>query len=691
MHLQLEGDAFSLDAATRIEIAAPVSAATLHSAQALQAAIARHTGLRLEIVPNMMISGSGVTALVVTRNSSGAPAPGRLRPPDDLGPQGYRLLVSAEGIAIAGGGDAGLFYGVQTLIQLVAQQGRQLPGMTIVDRPALPVRGFMLDVSRGKVPTLRTLMRLVQTLAHFKYNQLQLYIEHTFRFPRHPEISAGADPITPEEIMRLDALCRAHHIELVPNLQSLGHHRRLLSLPRYAHLAETSWRWSFATANEETFALFDELYGDFLAPFSSRWLNIGADEPWDLGRGQSAALTAEIGVGRVYLRHVKRLHALAAKHGRNIMIWADMVKHHPQLISELPDDILLLDWWYEARPRYDTLDALSAAGRPFFVCPGTSSWTTLFPRLENAIANIRDYVRQGIEAGAQGMLLTDWGDDGHYQPYSHSWYPIIWGAEVAWTGGRMPSAGFDAAFGTLLLGGSTGQVVAALRRLGAAMQTTPGWLTSWNTAMALFEEPLAGKLWQIADPSTVGAARDAAVALGPLLGAIRNHQVRHDLGFTATLVQFACDKVDTTRAIRATLRDMATHQVPQPEALAKLDACLEAMRQHRAKLPALIEEFQQRWLAEARPSEIRINLDRFNTLRERYDHAIAWLESQRAAYASGQPVDAALRSYDRSGYAVLYEASYHWIRELATIIGEDALPPDIQEWLSDVERVMALS
>ncbi|GIW05039.1 MAG: hypothetical protein KatS3mg059_1659 [Thermomicrobiales bacterium] len=691
--VMLHDGVFTLDAAAQIEIPAPVSESMLRSARLLQEAVEQQTGLCPPIVP----AGTGQPGDVLVLGLAKRPGAWERSDPDqhgqarNLGPQGYTLRITSEGVSVAATSQAGVFYGVQTLIQIIKQCGRQWPGLIIADRPALPVRGFMLDVSRGKVPTLRTLTRLLQTLSHFKYNQLQLYIEHTFRFPRHPEISAGADPLTSEDILELDALCRAHHIELVPNLQSLGHHRRLLSLPQYAHLAETPWRWSFATANEETFALFDEIYGDFLAPFTSRWLNIGADEPWDLGRGQSAALTAETGIGRVYLRHVQRLHALAAKHGRRIMLWADMLKHHPELAGELPEDVLLLDWWYEARPRYETLDVLSAAGRPFFVCPGTSSWTTLFPRLENAIANIRDYVRQGIEAGAQGMLLTDWGDDGHYQPYSHSWYPILWGAEVAWTGGRTGSATFDAALSTLFLGDSTGRVVAALRQLGAMMQAAPVWLTSWNTAMALFEEPLAGRMWRVADRDTVQATRDAAGALVPLLHAVNDWQIRHDLGFTAMLVQFACDKVETTRAIRTTLSELATHQNPQPEALAKLDACLDVMRQQRATLPALIEEFQQRWLAEARPSEIRINLDRFTALLAQYDHALAWLARQREAYASGQPVDATLSSYDRRGYAVLYEASYRWIQELAALIGAEALPPDIQEWLAEVEQIMALA
>src|SRR5207247_9241339 len=119
--------------------------------------------------------------------------------------------------------EVGLLYGVQALRQLVRTPGGRLPALTIRDWPVLADRGLMLDVSRGKVPTLATLFALVVGLAAHKYNQLQLYIEHTFHFPRHPEIGAGADPLTAEDILALDEYCRPRHAALVLNLQSFGH------------------------------------------------------------------------------------------------------------------------------------------------------------------------------------------------------------------------------------------------------------------------------------------------------------------------------------------------------------------------------------------------------------------------------------------------------------------------------------
>ena len=207
------------------------------------------------------------------------------------------LQITSQAVTISAATEAGLFYGVQTLRQLLRTHGGRIPALTIRDRPVLAHRGLMLDVSRGKVPTLATLLALVDGLAAHKYNQLQLYVEHTFDFPSHPAIGAGTDPLTAEDILVLDEYCRARHVELVPNLQSFGHQRHLLSLPQYSHLDEVGWRWSLTPAREETYGLLDDLYADFLPAFSSDWLNVDCDETWDLGTGQSKALAAELGKG----------------------------------------------------------------------------------------------------------------------------------------------------------------------------------------------------------------------------------------------------------------------------------------------------------------------------------------------------------------------------------------------------------
>jgi hypothetical protein len=101
-------------------------------------------------------------------------------------------------------------------------------------------------------------------------------------------------------------------------------------------------------------------------------------------------------------------------------------------------------------------------------------------------------------------------------------------------------------------------------------------------------------------------------------------------------------------------------------------------------LEAIKAEFERRWLASARPSSIKFNLDRYDALMKQHLRAAKWLEGQRERCKQGEPVDATLSTYDTRGYAVLHEATYLWVKELEAIIGHDALPPDIQQYLRDV-------
>ena len=152
--------------------------------------------------------------------------------------EAYQLTISQDGILIAGRDLAGVFYGVGTLRQLLATQGSTLPQMVIDDWPDFPARGVMHDISRGKVPTMETLYALVDSLASWKVNQLQLYTEHTFAYRRHRQVWQAASPMTAEEILALDAYCRQRHIELVPNQNSFGHMEHWFKHPAYRHMAE---------------------------------------------------------------------------------------------------------------------------------------------------------------------------------------------------------------------------------------------------------------------------------------------------------------------------------------------------------------------------------------------------------------------------------------------------------------------
>jgi hypothetical protein len=375
-----------------------------------------------------------------------------LEPHVELPPQGYYLDIAAASICLTAPARAGLQHGLMTLRQLLRQFSAALPACVITDWPDYAVRGVMLDISRDKIPTSATLAALVDRLAEWKFNHLQLYTEHAFAYQNHRDVWAGADPLTPDDVRWLDALCRARGIELAPNQNSFGHLSRWLRLPRYRPLAEapdgymTPWGerraepMSLDPTNPASLDLLRELYDELLPNFSSRLFNVGCDETWDLGQGRSAAACAARGKGRVYLEFLLKIRDEVTRRGRTMQFWGDIILQHPELVGELPRDMIALDWGYEANHPFEREAAtFAAAGLPFWVCPGTSSWNSLAGRTDNMLANIRAAAEAGLQHGAEGLLVTDWGDNGHWQPLPVSYAGFATAAAFGWNAQTAPA------------------------------------------------------------------------------------------------------------------------------------------------------------------------------------------------------------------------------------------------------------
>jgi hypothetical protein len=400
----------------------------------------------------------------------GAPADAPIATSIDtsLPPEGYALEIGDGGIRLAARDGDGLRHGEATLASLRARHPHSLPALEIRDWPELAVRGYMLDVSRDRVPTRATLERLVDVMARLRMNHLELYVEHTFAYRDHEDVWRDASPLTPEDLHGLDTYCADRGIELAANQNCFGHMERWLRHPAYRERAEAPDGFELPglghrppavlapTPENAAFAL--GLVRELMQNVKSRRVNIGCDETFELGRGKSAADVAARGRGRVYFEHLMRLIEPLHAEGCEVLFWGDIVRAHAELVPELPrEGIVALAWHYEApqdpsllpaavraiAARFGMTDEVlrgfagvvrpfAEAGRPFWVCPGTSSWNSLVGRWPNARANCLDAAEQGACHGAQGVLLTDWRDNGHLQPLAVSFAPLLHAAAVAW-------------------------------------------------------------------------------------------------------------------------------------------------------------------------------------------------------------------------------------------------------------------
>ena len=541
----------------------------------------------------------------------------------DLPKDGYRLTVDNGTIKLASATPAGAFYGRQTLLQLQRQHPVSIPALRIEDWPDFANRGFMLDISRDRVPTMVTLFRLVDLLAEWKINQLQLYTEHTFAYRKHREVWENASPMTPAEIRELDNYCRDRFVELVPNQNCFGHLERWLKHAKYTELAEApagfDFPWghcgnpfSVCPTDPRSAVFIAELIGELLPNFSSRQINIGCDETYDVGQGRSHEACERLGRGRVYLDFLKKIIAAAQRDGHTVQFWGDILQHHPELLAELPVGVTALEWGYGAAHDFDGhCGLLAKAGVPFYVCPGTSAWNSLSGMLVNARANLLNAAIHGKKHGAAGYLNTEWGDGGHWQQWPIALPSVADGAAVSWAVDANRDLDLPGALSLHLFQDRTGQLGRIACELAQLNQTARSYESNGLGFSIMLSNPDASAADGRCVEGSPACFHKALEALARL---------HRDLAG----VQLDCADADLIRAEYEFTLSIVTHSchmgLARAESLAPKTAAVPAERRQllAKELAVLVPEFRRLWLARSRPGGLSDSVQRFEKLLEIY-------------------------------------------------------------------------
>ena len=409
--------------------------------------------------------------------------------------EAYEIHVVANGIHISGGSSVGLFYGVQSLRQIVRNKGVNIPCLTIKDSPDFLIRGFYHDVTRGKVPTIETLKQLVDRMAFYKLNQLQLYIEHSFAFKKHSEVWMGTDPITPEEILILDEYCKKKHVELVPSIATFGHLYQALTTNSYNHLCELEvdrnkpYCWidrmlhhTLDVSNPKSLLFVFDALDEFIPLFSSEKFNICCDETFDLGEGKNKKLVEKIGKGQLYIQFANQIITHVKSYNKKVMFWGDVILAHPEVLPQIPRDVTCLTWNYDEQPEEAWVETIGKSGLPQYVCPGVHGWNRLMNNMDVAFMNIKKMISYGKKYGAIGVLNTDWGDFGHINLFGNSMPGMIYGAALSWnlSSAKDDFSLVDKHISYLEFSDQSTTIMGLLRRLAKQEVVTWGDIVRWR-------------------------------------------------------------------------------------------------------------------------------------------------------------------------------------------------------------------
>lgn len=356
-----------------------------------------------------------------------------------LSKEHYKITITSEKIKILYGDLEAAYRAYTTLKQIISQSvNGEIPCLLIEDYPVISNRGYMLDISRGRLPKLHHLKYMVDILSMLKYNQLQLYMESfVYEYKNFPEYVKDSQPLTSEDIRELDKYCKEHFIKLVPNQNSFGHMASWTKKTELSHLAITKDEKPSATLNpllDGTIELIDKIYDGIFDDFSADMLNIGMDEPFELGLNETKEICDNHGVGKVYTDYLVKVCELAHnKYGVVPMFWDDIVFKHPEQLDNIPDYAIVMEWGYETEQHFDrNCRMLQEKNLRYYVCPGTSMWGSYTGRTNNAVLNIGMAAETGAYYGAEGFLLTEWGDGGHPQFPSTTMFPLVYGGAVSW-------------------------------------------------------------------------------------------------------------------------------------------------------------------------------------------------------------------------------------------------------------------
>jgi hexosaminidase len=392
--------------------------------------------------------------------------------------QAYELTTDTHQLVIRAKGETGLFYGAQTLLQIIKKgpEGTFVPGLKIIDWPDIPERACHYDTKHHQ-DKREYVESFIRDLARYKINMLVWEWEDKFAYPSHPEIGApGA--FTMEEMQAITRYARQYHVQLIPLVQGLGHVSYILKWPQFSHLRELpASNWEFCPLKEGSYELLFDLWEDAIeATPGSEYFHIGSDETYELGMCELCKQKSEeIGRSGLYHLFISRSGKHLQTRGRKTMCWERPMgwiesKSPAKGIEPFKNLVLTESYNYETADFKYTRKAKEMGFEVFTYDPNPGIEPLFLPyfyklrgegdhekEVDNCLQRSQNEVsRAAISGQFNGMINTSWDDSGlHNQVWMMS---FINSAEWSWSGANPSLEEFIDKFFLNYYGGHSGEM-----------------------------------------------------------------------------------------------------------------------------------------------------------------------------------------------------------------------------------------
>ncbi len=458
--IELRGEEMRLAETLRILLPEAPSAEDLHLARFLTAELSDRYGVALRTSRVAALPERGPFILMGSARNPLVRQWTRAAGPTVSEPEGYRLEVDRDRVVVAGADDAGAFYGLQSLRQLITgtRRGARIQGASIRDWPFKPFRGIKLYLpGHDNIPYFKRFVRDVMAL--YKYNTLILELNAAMRFDSHPELNAGwielgknlnytrrdrswgpghqyqdsanADTadggvLEKEEVAELIAFVRRHHIEVIPEIPSLTHSYYLLTRHReLAEIQDAEWPDTYCPSEPKVYDLLFDVMDEYVDVIKPAMVHIGHDEwrmpvgvcPRCKGKDPTELFSADLNLIYSHLR----------AQGIGTAIWGDhlieplrgkKVKHVPnrrgtpydmpgalspeQVRQLIPKDILIFNWFWDSPKSTGGEEGL---GEQNEIALSEWGFKQVFG---NFSPHITDFDRRASRAGILGGAPSSW-------------------------------------------------------------------------------------------------------------------------------------------------------------------------------------------------------------------------------------------------------------------------------------------
>ncbi|MCE5272594.1 beta-N-acetylhexosaminidase [bacterium] len=348
-------------------------------------------------------------------------------PDAECAAQAYRIRVTPTQVEITGNAPAGLFYGVQSFLQLLRRDGAGrlvLPLGEITDWPDLRLRVMHWDTKHHQ-NRMETMKRYIDQSAFFKANAISFEMEDKYEYPRHPVIGApGA--YTKAEMVELTRYALERHVQIIPDVQAPAHMNYVLKHPEFAHLRADSSNYQICMCDEEAMRLIFDMYQDMIdATPGVEYFHVSTDEVYYAGISEKCKKLRpynEINRSRLWVEYVQRVNAWMAERGRKVLLWVE----YPLLtkdVSSLPAGLIDAITGPQREPSW--LEAENKAGIEQMAYTSMQGAEWLFPNyftLQGYGQAVQGRMQEAVEtpeltrrAGARNLMGTfcaAWDDAG---------------------------------------------------------------------------------------------------------------------------------------------------------------------------------------------------------------------------------------------------------------------------------------